>query len=62
MIMKADVIADILQYHGVRSLSVYKSINVRLGLHFGSGIELRAGLRAGLRDNGLLIGLRILKS
>ena len=59
MIVNADKMANILQYHGVRSFSVYRSINVRCGRHFGRGIELRRGLRAGLR-NGLRIGLLIL--
>ena len=62
--MKADMTADNLQYHWVRSFSLYKSMSVCRGPHLGSGTRLRAGLRAGLRNglrNGLLIGLRIVK-
>lgn len=61
--MKAAVMVDIFQYHGVPSFSLYKSIVVRRGFHLGNGIALRAGLRAGLRKglrNGLRMGLRIL--
>ncbi len=60
MIAKADVTADTFHHHCVRSLSLYRSMSVRRGLHLGSGIELGVGLRVGLR-NGLLSGLRILR-
>ena len=39
-IRKAEKVAAALQYHGVLSFSVYKSINVRRGCHFGSGGDI----------------------
>ena len=57
MMRKADSVADAFQYHLVRSFSLYRSMSVRRGFHFGSGVGV--GLRTGLRI-GLRIGLRML--
>lgn len=43
MIMKLDSVAAPLQYHRVRSRSLYKSIRVRRGFHFGKGAMVDQG-------------------
>ena len=40
IIMKADNVAAALQYHGVTSFSLYKSISVRCGCHLGNGGDI----------------------
>jgi len=40
MIKRAAKVAAALQYQAVLSFSLYRSINVRLGCHFGSGGDI----------------------